>query len=140
MKTKAPVIFIDDDMEDLQILSDAMEAIGAKNELVCFHDSTEAIGYLRGNKRPLFFILCDINMPKMDGISLRKAMVGDMPFLLGATPFMYLSTARVPETINMVYGLNIQGYFTKPSTFDGMVEMLKSIISYWTIAIPPVTF
>ena len=62
-------------------------------------------------------------MPKMDGYMLREAINNNDSLSLSATPYLFLTTANAMEGINKGYRLNIQGHFTKPGTFEGIVDM-----------------
>jgi DNA-binding NarL/FixJ family response regulator len=52
-------------------------------------------------------------------------------------PFLFLSTAGNHPDINGAYDLSSQGYFIKSATVDGIEEMLKQIVGYWSLSHTP---
>jgi DNA-binding NarL/FixJ family response regulator len=74
-------------------------------------------------------ILLDLNMPKKDG---REALaeIKDHPELR-TIPVVVLTTSQAEEDIFRTYDLGVSSYITKPVTFDGLVEAMKVLSSYW---------
>lgn len=134
---KGPIILIDDDAEDLDLIKQGFEALNVQNEIIMFERSVEAVEYLFTTKEPPFLILCDINMPGMDGFELRRRSFANPEIRRNSVPFLFLSTSGDRPSIKSAYELSIQGYFVKPIDFEGILEMLRNIISYWQIARKP---
>ena len=131
MKNAKPIILIDDDDDDLSFIVDSVQALGIKNQILTFKDGQKAFDYLIKHDVVPFLILCDINMPQMDGFELRKKINAELLLTLKSTPFIFLTTSSNHVEINKAYLLNIQGYFTKPDSIEGIQQMLKNIITYW---------
>ena len=132
MKKHDPIIIIDDDDEDISMIREAVLALGIKNEVLTFTDSRSALDHLSKADPIPFLILCDINMPKLDGFGLRTYINNNLP-AIKSTPFIFLSTTGDADSITKGYSMNIQGFFTKPNSFNKMVVMIRQIVDYWNL-------
>lgn len=131
MPTSGPVIIVENDTDDYQLIRSALKLIDVKNEIVFFQNGEDALNYLLQTPRNPFIILCDLNMPGMDGFELREAINEREQLKNKATPFIFLTTSNYPHHINKAYQLAVQGYFTKPDTFPALTKDLKAIVDYW---------
>ena len=132
-----PIILIDDDQEDLDIFRQALEVLQVKNKILEFTDPHKFLHYLSLDRPKAFFILCDINMGFMDGFALRKKINETKSLSVKVIPFLYCSTSNSIANIEKAFELPIQGYFTKPTNFDEIIEMFWQIIGYWNISNHP---
>lgn len=136
---KGPIILIDDDIDDLEITSQVITELEVKNEIVCFSSCTEALNHLQSDKsiaQP-FVILCDVNLPKMNGVELKKQIDQNEQLRKKSIPFVFLSTAYSHAVLTEVYELRVQGYFIKGTTVNELKETLEMIFRYWTICKHP---
>jgi len=91
------------------------------------HEASDGLEALEVLKHHLVqLILCDINMPNMDGIELlekvkAKEHLRDVPFIMVTTEG---SQARVMQALE----LGAAGYVKKPFTADQIKEKLNGII------------
>lgn len=131
MPTSGPVIIVEDDVDDYELILSAFKSIELKNEIVFFQDGEKALNYLLQVSRNPFIILCDINMPGMDGFELIKAINGSEYLKNKTIPFIFLTTSNRISDINKAYKLTAQGYFTKPDNLPALTNDLKAIIEYW---------
>jgi len=134
-----PIILIDDDIDDLEITSQIITELGVKNEIVCFSSCTDALEHLQSDKRidQPFVILSDVNLPKMNGVELKKRIDQNDALRKKSIPFIFLSTAYSQAILNEVYELRVQGYFIKGTTINELKETLEMIFRYWTICKHP---
>lgn len=66
------IIIVEDDLEDQEVIADVLRMNGTKNEIKFFDNGKTALDYfLHTNDKP-FLIICDINMPVMNGLELRN--------------------------------------------------------------------
>ena len=72
MNKSGPIIIIEDDIDDQEILVDIFKELNYRNELVFFADSIKALAYLTDTETEPFLVLSDINMPKLNGMELRE--------------------------------------------------------------------
>lgn len=133
MKNTNQIILIDDDDDDLSTYEEAIELLDIPNQVLSFNNPVMALNYLMQAHPVPLLIICDINMPVLNGFELRKR-IQETPLSPKAvsSPFIFLSTAGDDKNVNTAFGLNINGYFTKPNTFEGLTSLFKNIISYWS--------
>ena len=131
MEKDNPIIIIDDDDEDLELITEAFKELEVENELRCFKLGNEALKFLQESEKQPLFILCDVNMNSVTGFDLRAILHKDESLRIKSIPFLFLSTTGHRKDITNAYGLSVQGYFRKPATYNGIVNMLRCIIEYW---------
>jgi DNA-binding NarL/FixJ family response regulator len=139
MRKDNPIIIIDDDEDDLQLVCEAFKEVGVESELMCFKAADEALRFLQKTQEQPLIILCDVNMNTTNGFELRKILHSDASLRIKSIPFLFLSTSDRGEDVSKAYNLSVQGYFKKPNSFDGMVSMLRCILEYWTYCQHPNT-
>lgn len=136
MPKTGPIVLIDDDNEDLEMFSEIISAY-VPNEVISFDNSTDAFKFLFNKAGGCFLIICDINMPVMNGLELRSKIFADKSLKEKTVPFLFLSTSDRPEYVKEAYDLTAQGYFHKPASFDQMQKLFKAIIDYWAVSRSP---
>ena len=123
------ILMADDDEDDRLLTQDALAESRVLNELHFVEDGVELLEYLERkgkfedktlSPRP-GLILLDLNMPRMDG---REALQA-----IKANP--NLTTSKQEEDMVKGYDLGAASYITKPVTFDGLVELMKTLGKYW---------
>jgi CheY-like chemotaxis protein len=138
MKDKAVVLLIaDDDEEDRMLIKEALEESRLNNELIFVENGEELMDYLHNKgkytdkkKYPTpGLILLDLNMPKKDGREALKEMKEDPK--LKYIPVVILTTSQAEEDILKTYDLGVSSFITKPVTFNGLVETMKTLSKYW---------
>lgn len=129
MHPQRPLILVDDDTEDQELILLALKELGYTSEVKFFSDAESALAYLYESNEVPFLIVSDINMPRMDGIAFKKKIDASDMLRPKCIPFIFLSTSTefVAETCDM----NIQGYFEKGSSWGELQETMKIILRYW---------
>ncbi|TMP02644.1 two-component system response regulator [Pseudoalteromonas sp. S3178] len=131
------ILMADDDEDDRLLTQDALAESRVLNELHFVEDGVELLEYLerRGkfedkttSPRP-GLILLDLNMPRMDGREALEAIKAN-PNLKGI-PVVILTTSKQEEDMVKGYNLGAASYITKPVTFDGLVDLMKTLGKYW---------
>ena len=131
MPRSGPIIIIDDDPDDQEMIQRILGKMNLENEVKKFLDGEDALTYfLHTADRPLL-VLCDINMPRMNGIEL-KQQIEDHSVLSGKRmPFVFLSTTANPDQIMKAYNISCHGFFIKGQTFSELKDTVNMIVSYW---------
>ena len=131
------ILMADDDEDDRLLTQDALAESRVLNELHFVEDGVELLEYLERkgkfedksiSPRP-GLILLDLNMPRMDGREALEAIKAN-PNLKGI-PVVILTTSKQEEDMVKGYNLGAASYITKPVTFDGLVELMKTLGKYW---------
>lgn len=137
MAKHGPILLIDDDGDEQEILGDALQKLGIENELICFSDGASAMHYLQTTEDVPFFILTDINMPILNGIELRRRINADENAKRKSIPFIFLTTATGTLAIKEAYEMSVQGFFQKPPAFSDYMKLIKLIYDYWQVCRHP---
>jgi CheY-like chemotaxis protein len=127
-----PIVIVEDDIDDQFLIQKVFERIGVISDLLFFSNGKEALEYLQTTDKKTFLILCDINMPLMNGLELRALINKDDQLRKKSIPFVFLSTAARPSDVTEAFDLTVQGFFVKESTLIEMEEALKVIVTYWS--------
>jgi YesN/AraC family two-component response regulator len=127
----APIIIVEDGLDDCDLIVECLDHLGVTNERVCFKNGVDALNYLQTTTTHPFLILSDVNMPLMNGMELRKT-INDCEYLREKSiPFVFLSTTKNRDTVRTAFKLTVQGFFLKPDTISEMESTLREIVSYW---------
>jgi|SRR5690554_2061000 len=132
------VLMADDDDDDRLLAYEALIESKAGYEIHFVKDGIELMRYLyregdfsahRSNPLPNL-ILLDLNMPRKDGREVLVELKADPA--LAKIPVVILTTSNTQEDMHYTRALGATAYQTKPVTFKGMVEFMKSLTSYST--------
>ena len=131
------ILLADDDPDDRLLAETALEECRVSNALRTVENGEELMDYLlrRGkytdpasSPRP-GLILLDLNMPKKDGREAAQEIKAHPEFR--KIPLVILTTSRAEEDIARSYDLGANSFITKPVSFDGLVDVMKSLSEYW---------
>jgi CheY-like chemotaxis protein len=131
MKTKGPIIVIEDDLDDQELLHETFKMLSYPNEVIFFCDGFEALAYLEKTDIPPFLILSDINMPKMDGFELRRKILDNEKLKIKCIPYLFFTTGGHEKAVYDAYCLSAQGFFIKPNSVTGLQDVIRKIVDYW---------
>ncbi len=131
------ILMAEDDPDDCLLFKEALAESHLSNELYFVEDGIELLDYLhqrgayadpQSAPRP-GLILLDLNMPRMDGREALVEIKSDTD--LRRIPIVVLTTSKAEEDILESYDLGVAGFIVKPVTFDGLIEVVKTIGKYW---------
>ncbi len=137
-RTVVTILIADDDEDDCLLAQEALaESRLAVSNLHIVQDGEQLMDYLyrRGKYSDLHssprpgLILLDLNMPKKDGREALKQIKADVN--LRQIPVVVLTTSKADEDIYRSYDLGANSFITKPVTFSGLVEVMKTLGRYW---------
>ncbi len=74
-------------------------------------------------------ILLDLNMPRLDGREALTLIRSDPD--LQQIPVVILTTSQSRGDILLCYRLGANSFISKPVTFEGLVEVMKTLCQYW---------
>ena len=131
MNKNGAIIVIEDDKEDSDILQSIFRSLHVKNELIFFTGAEAALDYLNDFTVQPFLILSDVNLPKVSGLELKKKVQQNYQARLRRIPFIFFTTSPRKEDVQEAYSTSVQGFFTKPSDYDHLKDIISTIIHYW---------
>lgn len=133
------ILLADDDADDRLLVQEALtDADFPYDKLSFVENGEELMDYLHGRGRyedssrsPLpDLILLDLNMPKKDGREALKEIKSNPD--LRQIPVVVLTTSTSPSDIRESYDIGANTYISKPVTFEGLVDAMQTIKTYWT--------
>ncbi|HEV2786156.1 MAG TPA: response regulator [Solirubrobacteraceae bacterium] len=131
------ILLADDDEDDRLMTRDALREARLHNDLRTVVDGVELLEYLRGEgayvdpasaPRP-GLVLLDLNMPRMDGREALREIKRDPA--LRSLPVVVLTTSKAEEDVIRTYDLGVNSFISKPVTFVGLVDVMKTFTRYW---------
>jgi len=139
------ILLADDDADDRVLAQDALKESRLANDLRFVENGEELMDYLlrRGqyadpetSPKP-GVILLDLNMPRKDGREALREIKSNPE--LRSIPVVVLTTSKAEEDIYRSYDLGVNSFITKPVTFDGLVNVMKTLGKYWfeIVELPP---
>ncbi len=130
MNHSRPILLVEDDTVDAMTVNRAVKQLDISNKVVTTTNGEEALDYLTNSDNPRpWFILLDLNMPKMGGIEFLETAKDK--YLLDAVPVIVLTTSKAQADMFKTYKLGAAGYMVKPVDFHDFVETMKRIYQYW---------
>ncbi|MBI2950414.1 MAG: response regulator [Verrucomicrobia bacterium] len=139
------ILLADDDPDDRLLTKQALEENRLANDLRFVENGEELLDYLyrlgkyrdpASSPRP-GLILLDLNMPKKDGREALEEIKSNPD--LRQIPIVILTTSKTEEDIYRSYNLGVNSYIAKPVTFQGLVEVMRTLGKYWfeIVELPP---
>lgn len=137
--TSQPVLLVEDDDNDVLFVQRAFKHAGILNPLEVVRDGDQAVAYLGGTgqyedreKHPLpVFVLLDLKMPRRSGLEVLewvKEREG-----LRRIPIVVLTSSKKDSDVSKAYELGANSYLVKPVSFEGLIELTKSLQLYWLV-------
>lgn len=140
MDNNGPVIIIEDDLDDKEMLEEVFQKLGYSNKLLFFADGQAALDFLNASEVIPFIILSDINMPKLDGFALRNKIKMDAELQIKCIPYLFFSTASTQKAVVDAYSLSVQGFFVKQTSMAELEKTISVIMEYWKRCVAPNNF
>ena len=138
VKKAVTILMADDDEDDRDLTREALQNSRLANQMRFVVDGQDLMDYLRREgaytdpaveaPRP-GIILLDLNMPKKDGREALAEIKADEN--LRSIPVVVLTTSKDEEDVFRTYDLGVSSFITKPVTFAGLVEVMRTWQRYW---------
>lgn len=125
------VLIIDQDHDDRMMINEVWKELKLNNELIFVSSAEEAIDRIQKMPTAPFIIICELNLPRIDGFTLREKMLQAHSKKLNSVPFIFWSTLASEEQVLQAYNLSVHGFFIKDNSMHELKETFKAIINYW---------
>ncbi|MDX2306340.1 MAG: response regulator [Microscillaceae bacterium] len=133
-----PILYAEDNENDIELTLAAFEDCHIKNRIDVVRDGQEVIDYLRyqGNytSRPHenpIVILLDIKMPRVSGIDALQIIKSDDHLKL--IPVVILTSSSMDKDILESYNLGVNAYVVKPVSFEEFMQAVKKLGIFWAL-------
>ncbi|MBL8496724.1 EAL domain-containing protein [Nitrosomonas sp. JL21] len=138
-KKNIRVLILDDDKFMLEFVSHLFRELGVSEVLVA-EDGRAGLYVLSAQIDPIDLLLCDVEMPGMDGIEFLRNIAdqkytGKIVLFSGVDADLLKSIERLA----IVRGLEVIGILSKPVTIESLAALLKKLSSPTNKTIYPAT-
>jgi CheY-like chemotaxis protein len=140
MNKAGPIIVIEDDADDQELLTEIFLKLGYDNKIRFFMDGNEALEFINVTDEQPFLILSDINMPKINGMELRNKIFTNTELHTKCIPYLFFTTSATKKAVMEAYALSVQGFFIKASSMKGLEDTIRKIVEYWKECVAPGEF
>ena len=119
------VLVVDDDPVVLMQMKQMLAGIGV-SEVLSARNGVEAILLMNRRGKPPEVVVCDLNMPEMDGVEMirrfgQSGFRGGLILMSGADEQLLTTVGKLAE----LQGLAVLGQIHKPATPDAMRDLLR---------------
>jgi len=135
------VLVAEDNPDDALLLRRAIDKAGITARVKIVSDGEEMLLYLQGrgayanriaNPLPTLMIL-DLKMPRKTGLEVLQ-WIDENPEV-AVVPTIVLSASNLEKDVRAAYNLGANTYFVKPTTFEELVETMRTVEKYWRQAV-----
>jgi PAS domain S-box-containing protein len=119
------VLVVDDDPVVLMQMKQMLTSIGVA-QVLSARNGVEAMLLMNRRKAPLEVVVCDLNMPEMDGVEMirrfgQTGFRGGLILMSGADEQLMTTVGKLAE----LQGLTVLGQIHKPATPEAMRDLLR---------------
>jgi CheY-like chemotaxis protein len=137
MNKNGPIVIIEDDVDDQELLQEIFNDLDYPNQISFFTDGEQALSYINKEDVFPFLILSDINMPKLNGLELKKKIHTDAQLQLKCIPYLFFTTSASKKAVIDAYSMSAQGFFIKQTSHKELQRTIRAIIEYWQLCFSP---
>lgn len=133
------ILLVEDNEADVKIAQRAFNNATIKTHLFVVGDGQDCLDFVRHQgphqeaaqcPRP-DLILLDINMPRVDGFGVLKALKADKDYC--SIPIIVLSASKNQHDVSQSYLLGANSFIQKPVTYEEFVRFIDCFNHYWNV-------
>jgi CheY-like chemotaxis protein len=139
--TQPTLLLVEDDPFDVLAMKRCVSAHELPVRLECAGDGEAALGALNkllaAPHPPPFFVLLDLNMPRMNGVEFLDALRADLR--LARTVVYALTTSNDPRDRRATYARGISGYICKDAVapdYSDIAAFIRHFVDLVTLPEP----
>ena len=140
---KLQVLVAEDNADDVKAIKQALASDHLPGSFGFVRDGQEVIDYLQGkgfyNDRSLYpfpdVLVLDLKIPQFSGFETLRWVRKHSDW--AQLPVLVLSDSSLPAVVEEAYRLGANSFFSKPMRLDALTELLRGLISYWTLSRRP---
>lgn len=137
------VLLVEDREDDVILTLRAFQRNNLANPVVVARDGVEALDYLfargehagRAGEPPPALVMLDLNLPRLDGLGVLRAIRADERTRL--VPVVILTSSKEEQDLIKGYSLGANSYVRKPVDFAQFAEAVKVLGIYWLMMNEP---
>ena len=129
MAGEVDILLVEDSRVDAELIVEALKDAGIPHRLDLVYNGEEALRNLRTREVRPDIVLLDLNLPKVPGIEVLKAIKQDPN--LRVIPVIILTNSTSPDDVTRCYSHFANAYIRKPIGFDGLTATISITGQFW---------
>jgi two-component system, response regulator len=133
------ILLVEDNAVDEELTLIALKKSNIANKIVVTRDGAEALDFLfarnahagRDPKNIPQVVLLDLNLPKIGGLDVLRAIRADERTKL--LPVVILTSSKEEKDLMGGYALGANSYIVKPVDFTQFAESVRQLGMYWLV-------
>jgi len=142
MPTLQPILLVEDNLNDAELVLNALKRNNVANKVITTRHGGEALDYLfrrgthagREGDDPIV-VLLDLKMPKVNGLEVLQELKADEKLKL--IPVVMLTSSREDSDLIKSYRLGVNAYVVKPVNFSQFIDSIRQLGIFWTLINKP---
>jgi two-component system response regulator len=139
MSSQVEILLVDDSPEDVELTLRALRRAKILNHIQVAEDGAEALDFVfcrgaykdRVFSHPPTMILLDLNLPKLGGLEVLRAIRADQR--TKAIPVVIFTSSKEQQDVITGYNLGVNAYVQKPVDFEQFGEAIRQIGMFWVL-------
>lgn len=139
MSNSVEILLVEDNTSDAKLTIRALKKNNLCNSLIHLSDGAEALDFLfaKGNYSDRLvddkpkMILLDLNMPKVGGLDVLRAIRNDKR--TKSIPVVVMTSSKEDNDIVESYELGVNSYVVKPVGFENFSKAVADLGMYWML-------
>lgn len=127
MKRPLDILLIEDDIDDVDLLKEALSDNDVHYQMEVIMEGDKVHSYLKTVDTLPEIIVMDLNLPKTDGKEILSEIKSSSPYT--NIPIVVLTTSSSKEDIDYCTRMGISKFITKPATIEGWNNTINSIMA-----------
>lgn len=127
MERPTIVYLVDDDPDDRFLMCDSLTQMSPGVVIIEATDGYHFFELIENAQEPPTLVLLDVNMPRMNGLETLVKIKSTAPLL--SVPVVMYSTSGDPLLIKQAYEAGVAAFITKPSSFEGFIDLANALTS-----------
>lgn len=126
MRKPLEILLIEDDIDDVDLLKEALNDNDIQYEMEVIMEGDKVHSYLNKTESLPEIIVMDLNLPKTGGKEILQEIKSSSPLI--NIPIVVLTTSSSQDDIEYCYKMGINKFITKPSTIEGWNSTIHLIM------------
>jgi CheY-like chemotaxis protein len=119
------VLLVEDDADDIDFMMMALADDDAPYDVITVTDGEKALQHLSQSDLLPDVVVLDLNLPKIDGREVLKALKADKRF--ASVPVLVHTTSKSERDIAYCQSFAVDRYITKTTSLEGLKTTTKAI-------------
>lgn len=133
MNIHGPIIIVEDDIDEINLLTEIITDLGYNNKIVVIENSSMALQVMREVEKP-FLVLSAINTRGMNGLAVRDAILAEQSLARKCFPYIFYSAHATNETREAVFNRQANGFIHNINDYSKLGETMNMVLKYWSMS------